>query len=214
MRAHVRYSTPRPRAVALILAAAAFLPSSVQAVPSAAREWNEQLMHAIRLNVPNPPAHARNLFHTAVAMYNAWAAYDSTAVGYIYNEKITSLPASVENARREAISYAAYRILKTRFAQGTFPAGFPQAKIDAVHASFNNKFTSMGYDKVNALAATTAGANPAELGKRIGQAVLTWGAGDAFSPAPPYGVAQNPNMQTTPVNLSLSVLAYLLIRFL
>jgi hypothetical protein len=30
---------------------------------SAAREWNELLLSAIRQTIPNPPQHARNLFH-------------------------------------------------------------------------------------------------------------------------------------------------------
>ena len=178
-----------------------------EAAPSAAREWNEQLMAAIRLNVPNPPAHARNLFHTAVAMYNAWAAYDTTAVGYIYNEKAATIPATpveVEAARREAVSYAAYRILKARFAQSTFPVGYPQAKIDAVHTSLDGKLTAMGYSTVVGLAATNSEPTPAELGKRIGQSMLTWGAGDgstltAYPQA--YNAAVNPNM-----SLPLSVL--------
>jgi hypothetical protein len=104
-------------------------PLPASAAPSAAREWNEQTLAAIRLNVPNPPAHARNLFHTAVAMYNAWAAYDSTAVGYITNEK-ASPPANLDAARREAVSYAAYRVLRSRFATGAGSAT-TLARLDA-----------------------------------------------------------------------------------
>src|SRR2546430_12089799 len=46
-------------------------------------------------------------------MYDAWAAYDGTAVGYIYHGKHAA--ADVAAARREAISYAAYRMLKERY---------------------------------------------------------------------------------------------------
>ena len=104
MSAHTRHTAARPCIQALIVSAAALLPFAADAAPSAAREWNEQLLDAIRRNVPNPPGHARNLSHTAIAMYDAWAAYDPTAVGYIYNEKISPLPADIETARREAIS--------------------------------------------------------------------------------------------------------------
>ena len=76
------------------------------------------MIAAIRRNVPTPPAHARNLHHTAVAMYDAWAAYDATAVGYLYNEKVSPLPGDIEAARHQAISYAAYRVLRSRFASG------------------------------------------------------------------------------------------------
>ena len=54
-----------------------------QAAPShsIARVWNEEILAAIRVDLPHPPVHARNLFHLSVAMYDAWAAYDHVAVG-------------------------------------------------------------------------------------------------------------------------------------
>src|SRR5687767_12100366 len=54
---------------------------------SIARIWNEQNLAAIRLDTPHPPVHARNLFHLSVVIYDAWAAYDPIAVGYIYKQK-------------------------------------------------------------------------------------------------------------------------------
>ena len=173
MSAKSPLSPSRSRFAALIIAVTACLPSAAFAVPSAAREWNEQILGAIRRNVPNPPGHARNLFHTAVAMYDAWTAYDPTAVGYIYNEKVSQLPADVEAARREAVSYAAYRVLRSRFATG------PGAAVSL--ASFDAKLTEMGYSPAVGQSLPIAAATPAELGKRIGQAILNWGAGDGFA---------------------------------
>ncbi|MDB6138881.1 MAG: Alkaline phosphatase [Verrucomicrobiaceae bacterium] len=144
----------------------------IQTLPSAARIWNEQNLSAIRINVPNPPAHARNLFHTAAAMYDAWAAYDPTAIGYLYNEKITSLPADIEAARFEAISYAAYRILRSRYASGNGAA--------TNLANFDTQLTALGFSTSIAQAGLTTNTTPAELGKRIGQAVLNYGATDGF----------------------------------
>src|SRR5713226_4380713 len=46
---------------------------------SVARRWDEALLDAIRRSLPNPPVHARNLFHVSAAMWDAWAAYDATA---------------------------------------------------------------------------------------------------------------------------------------
>lgn len=186
----------------LILLVAA---SPCRATPSAAREWNEQLLQAIRLNVPNPPAHARNLFHTAVAMYNAWAAYDTVAVGYTANEKVLPLPATpaeIETARAQAVSFAAYRVVRTRFATGTNSA--------TILASFDAKIDAMFGAGSAALgqAAVTASSDPREVGKRIGQAVLTWSAGDGFgNTAYPqaYTVAVNPNLGTGPGGLSLAM---------
>jgi len=163
------------------------LPAS--AAPSAAREWNEQTLSAIRLNVPNPPAHARNLFHTAVAMYNAWAAYDSTAVGYVTNEKTASPPPNLDAARREAVSYAAYRVLRSRFATGT-GSTTTLARLDA-------KLAEMGYSVAIGRAAVTTNPSPAELGKRAGQAILNWGNADGFSNSAypqPYNSLVNPNL--------------------
>src|SRR5437773_5984665 len=80
---------------------------------SVARVWNERALAAIRADTPHPPAQARNLFSLSVCMYDAWAAYDTNgAVGYVYRGKHTV--AEVAAARREALSYAAYRILKER----------------------------------------------------------------------------------------------------
>src|SRR3989442_10751587 len=82
---------------------------------SVARVWNERALAAIRVDTPHPPAQARNLFSLSVCMYDAWAAYDTSgAVGYVYRGKHTA--ADVAAARHEAISFAAYRILKERHA--------------------------------------------------------------------------------------------------
>lgn len=81
---------------------------------SIARVWNEQALSAIRIDTPHPPVQARNLFHLSVVMYDAWAAFTNVAIGYIYHGKATA--ADVEVARREAISHAAYRLLRERYA--------------------------------------------------------------------------------------------------
>src|SRR5262245_51268140 len=73
-----------------------------------ARNWNERILESIRMDTPHPPAQARNLFSYSVCMYDAWAAYDTNAVGFIYRGKHTSTNVSL--ARREAISYAMYRM--------------------------------------------------------------------------------------------------------
>lgn len=176
----------RPLFVLVMLALA---PAALNAEPSVARLWNEQLLAAIRRNVPHPPAHARNLFHTAVSMYDAWAAYDATAVGYLRNEKVDPLPADVEAARHEAISYAAYRVLRSRFSSGS--------GAETSLASFDTLLTSLGYSVATAQAATNSVNHPAELGKRVGQAVLNWGANDGFSNTSypqAYSTSVNPNM--------------------
>jgi len=68
--------------LALVLGAA---PAAAQ--HSAARIWNDQLLDAIRTDIPKPGVHARNLYHVSVAMWDAWAAYDPVAQGVISTEK-------------------------------------------------------------------------------------------------------------------------------
>src|SRR5262245_24202110 len=81
---------------------------------SIARNWNERALEGIRMDTPHPPGQARNLFSFSVCMYDAWAAYDSNAVGFIYRAKHTA--PDVAAARREAISYAMYRMMLERHA--------------------------------------------------------------------------------------------------
>ena len=81
---------------------------------SVARQWNEILLQSIRLDFARPTVHARNLCHISVAMWNGWATYDSQANPWIFNEHHTAV--DIEAARRETISFAAYRMLLNRFA--------------------------------------------------------------------------------------------------
>src|SRR3982751_3871415 len=77
-----------------------------------ARNWSERILESIRMDTPHPPAQARNLFTYSVCMYDAWAAYDTNAVGFIYRGKHTA--SDIAAARREAISYAMYRMMVER----------------------------------------------------------------------------------------------------
>jgi hypothetical protein len=99
--------------LALLLGCSSGLVTFASASQSIARVWDEQILSAIRIDTPNPPVQARNLFTLSVAMYDAWAAYDMVSAGYLFHEKHTA--GDVAAARREAISYAAYRLLKERY---------------------------------------------------------------------------------------------------
>src|SRR5438094_10097792 len=82
------------------------------AAQSIARVWDERALAAIRVDTPHPPAQARNYFSLSVCMWDAWAAYDPNAVGYVYRGKHTSTNLLAD--RNKAISYAAWRMLKER----------------------------------------------------------------------------------------------------
>ncbi|MHB8520201.1 MAG: vanadium-dependent haloperoxidase [Limisphaerales bacterium] len=144
--------------LALLLACSISVVPFVAASQSIARVWDEQILSAIRIDVPHPPVHARNLFHLSVAMYDAWAAYDPVAVGYLYRGK----PAAVDvaAARREAISYAAYRLLSERYA---LSRGFTttQAALDA-------QMAALGYSKTNVSVDTST---PAGVGNVVAATV-------------------------------------------
>lgn len=164
---------------------------------SVARVWDETLLSLIRQVVPAPGVHARNLFHVSAAMWDAWAAYDPTASGWLVTEKHRADEATA--ARTAAISYAAYRILDWRY---TTVADLRKAReqLDGVMASFcyRTDYTE------------TKGDDPAALGNRIGAAILALGKTDGsleeqryadltYRPAnPPLEVAEPGTSMTDP----------------
>jgi len=154
---------------------------------SVARRWDEALLDAIRRALPNPPVHARNLFHVSVAMWDAWAAYDPTAAGYIFSEKASA--SDVTAARNEAISYAAYRVLTARF-------------IKAVGADKSlSEFDDLMDSLCLPLAMTsTAGDSAAAVGNRIAKAVLDRATADGSNELTGYA-----DPDYTPVNPPLVV---------
>lgn len=140
--------------VAAVILAATGL---AHAQPSVARQWDEELLDAIRLDVPRPPIHARNLYHVSACMYDAWAAYDTRADQVFANERaIPPAGMTVEQARREAISYAAYRMIRHRY-QFAFGAATTLARLEA-------RMAALGYDTS---VTTTVGDSPAAVGNRI-----------------------------------------------
>ena len=132
---------------------------------SVARAWDEELLSLIRQVVPAPGVHARNLFHLSAGMWDAWAAYDQAATGYVVTEKHRA--DDVTAAREAAISYAAYRILDWRYAT-VADLGTAREQLDSVMASlcYRTDYT------------TTEGDDPAALGNRIGAAILEHGKTD------------------------------------
>lgn len=142
---------------------------------SVAREWNEQLLDAIRIDRPKPPVHARNLFHLSVAMWDAWAAYAPDARGYLYLEKHQA--DDLQAAREEAISFAAYRLLRHRFPGGGIDTdGQPCQPGAAVSlTAFDAAMDALGYDRSFI---ATEGDSSAALGNRIGQLVIDHGLSD------------------------------------
>ena len=132
---------------------------------SIARVWDDTMLSLIRQVVPAPTVHARNLFHTSAAMWDAWAAYDADATGFFVDEQLEA--DDVTEAREVAISYAAYRILLWRYATVSDLAAAP-AQLDTV---MEGLCLRPDY-------AASTGDSPADLGNRIAAAVLAFGERD------------------------------------
>ena len=132
---------------------------------SVAYMWNEALLDSIRHDLARPTVHARNLYHTSAAMWDAWAAFDAQADQVLHQEKMEA--ADVTAARHEAISYAMYRLLRHRFQfSPAAPFAFPE---------YDMLMADLGYD----INYTDTQANtPAALGNRIAQSVIDFGLAD------------------------------------
>ncbi|MGA7688520.1 MAG: vanadium-dependent haloperoxidase [Jiangellales bacterium] len=140
---------------------------------SVARQWDEAALDAVRRDLPAPTVHARNLFHLSVAMWDAWAAYDTSAHGYLVGEDRTAR--DVGAARDEAISYAAYRVLESRYLTAAGASdSIPQ--LDALMGSLCYPTDVTG----------TEGDSPAELGNLIAARVLAAGSADGSREADGY----------------------------
>lgn len=169
---------------------------SVVAQHSVARAWNEVLLEGIRGDFARPTVHARNLFHISAAMYDAWAAYDDQADTYLLGKSVDGfdgcdfegvpVPADLEAARKEAISYAAFRLVQHRFRNS--PGA--ERTLDLC----DSLMQLLGYDLAFVVPIYESG-TPAALGNYIAQCYIEYGLQD-------YSNEQNAyvNIYYEPVN--------------
>jgi hypothetical protein len=176
----------RALALASTVVAAAFVAGSADAdgTTSVARQWNDTMLSSIKRDTVRPPVQARNLFHVSVAMYDAWAAYDPTARGYAFHEKISAT--DIEAARHESVSYAAYRVMKHRFAVS------PNAAL--INPILDARMAALGYPTN---ITTTVGNSPAAVGNRIAAQLIAWaysdGSREQFNHATESGTYEDVN---------------------
>lgn len=142
---------------------------------SVARQWDEEILEAIRADTPRPPVHARNLFHLSVAMYDAWGAYDGHAQTYLTAERLVS--ADPARDRNVAVSFAAYRVLTERYSETL------ALNADRSQARFRARMHDLGLDPDYL---STVGDAPAAVGNRIAQAVIDYGLRDGSNEAENY----------------------------
>lgn len=153
---------------------------------SVARQWNEEVLNAIRNDFARPTVHARNLFHTSVAMYDAWAVFDRQATPFFLGKKLGSYECSfngfstsedIATAQHKAISYAVYRLMRHRFAHS--PGR------DDIFDSIDELMDSFGYD-TSYFNSDYANGNPAALGNYIAKELISFGLQDGANEANSY----------------------------
>ncbi len=154
------------------------LPIIGSAQHSVARQWNEVLLHAIRNDFARPTVHARNLFHTSVMMYDAWAAFDDKAETYFLGKTIAGFTcpfdgiarnSNVQEQRESAISYAMYRLLIHRFKNS--PGAAETLPL------IETQFSTMGYD-ASFQSTDYAGGSGAALGNYLAENMIEFGFQD------------------------------------
>ena len=119
-------------------------------------DWDEAMMVAVRAGRPAPTVVARSLAAVHTAMYDAWAAYDASAIGTQYGGSLRRpLSERTEANKRAAVSFAAYRALVDLF--------------PSFAGSFAARMTLLGYDPNDA---STSLNTPAGIGNVAAAAVL------------------------------------------
>lgn len=151
--------------------------------PSVARLWNEVLLDAIRNDFARPTVHARNLFHLSAAMYDAWAVFDTTASTFLLGKTIGNYTCPLDyepynrdlvEAREEAISYAAYRLITHRFANAP--------GVTSIQSNADALMQSLGYDPGDNSTGTRGG-SAAAMGNVIASCYINFGLQDGANEA-------------------------------
>ena len=153
---------------------------------SIARQWNEEVLLGIRNDFARPTVHARNLFHTSVAMYDTWAIFDDRADTFFLGKTVGDFTCPFggfktdedsQNAKEKAMSYAVYRLMIHRFSNS------PGKEI--IFESINNLMTNLGFDISNTSTDYQSG-DAAALGNYIAEQLIAFGLQDGSNEANDY----------------------------
>jgi len=130
--------------------------------PNVCLQWNSVALQVMRVAHPAPTVTARALAIAHTCMYDAWAAYTSTALGTRLGGSLRRPDEErTRDNRSKAVSYAAYRALLD-----LFPSQEP---------AFTALMTGLGYDPADT---TTDPTTPAGVGNVAAAAVLAVRHGD------------------------------------
>jgi len=155
-----------------------FQVSTLDAQNSVARDWNDEILEAVRNDFARPTVHARNLFHTSVIMYDVWAIFNENAEtvflgktfgGYTCSFDGIVTPTNIDEAIHEITSYAVYRLLTHRFMNSPNAANTLE--------NLTSLFESYGYD-VNISSTDYSSNSYSALGNYIAQEMIAFGLQD------------------------------------
>ena len=163
---------------------------------SIARLWNEVLLESIRGDFARPTIHARNLFHSSIAMYDIWAIHDEIALPYLIGNNVNGFVSQFENfesnttkleSMNVAISYSMYRLLSHRFNMSPTRTS-TQHRLDVMMNKLGLDTTIATIDYLNG--------NPAALGNYIAKTIIEYGLQDGSRESSGYD-----NAYYSPINL-------------
>ncbi|MFT6345064.1 MAG: hypothetical protein ACJAWQ_002144 [Paraglaciecola sp.] len=165
---------------------------------SVARMWNEVLLLAIRNDFARPTIHARNLFHISSAMFDAWSVYNPSTRSFLLGNEVAGfscpstviqLPEDILPVQEQAISFAAYRMIKHRFI-------FSPGSVE-IMAAATDLMQDLGYDFDDESLDYGQGSAPA-LGNYIADCYIRFGLQDGANEPKFYS-----NTSYQPVNPAL-----------
>ena len=164
---------------------------------SVARQWNDQLLEAIRNDFARPVVHARNLYHISAAMYDCWSiVHDEGTPAFFDGERLpldrSLLPEYADRsaAAREATSYAGYRILKYRYRNAPGRAG--------IHRRADSLMQELGYDTL-LIAQDYQSGVPAALGNYVAATLIDYATDDGANEADDYNLVEYPDPVNPPL---------------
>jgi hypothetical protein len=161
-------------------------PLEFESTFSVARIWNEALLEAIRNDFARPTVHARNLFQVSAAMYDAWAAFEPGTPTYFLGKRIhqfdfpftpVTLPDDKLQARNEAITFSAYRLISHRFRNS------PGASI--TQGMLSKLMLTLGYN-ANLESLDYSTGEPYALGNYIASLMISYGLQDGSNEQEDY----------------------------
>jgi hypothetical protein len=176
---------------------------SLDAQQSVARQWNEEMLSAIRNDFARPVVHARNLYHVSAAMYDCWSLVNKRGRPVLMGTVQAGQELPVQHwqlnynnpaaAADEAVSYAAYRILRHRYD----PSPGRAETIPAL----NGLMDALGYDTTYTSSDYLSG-NPADLGNYVAENILAFGLRDGSNEISDYANRFYPDPVNPPLRFT------------